>query len=233
MVTSREEYYTKMYDTIINYNDRNDAPFSNEKTQQAIHEVIVEEEFYAHNITFDDHNVNADTFSQTTNTQRDNPNTILTSEKLDKLDALSETLNKLTINDAGYYELDSANADDATGDTASDPKTVTHISGGNKRKVTGASKGYLKQNLLSNWTLLIITTTMDPRIDYRVATCRGNPHTILMTLENKVITDMACSSVQVFRTPRRIIRTSGEGNTRGFTEIGYVPKSRVIFKKNR
>ena len=74
-----------MYETLIDYNDRNDALLSNEKTWQEIHKVISEEESDAHNVT-------VDTFSQTPNTQRDNANTILKSEKLDKLDTLAETL---------------------------------------------------------------------------------------------------------------------------------------------
>ena len=45
----------------------------------------------AHNINLDAQNVTVDTFSQTSNTQRENKNKILTSEKLDKLYALAET----------------------------------------------------------------------------------------------------------------------------------------------
>ena len=57
----------------------------------------------AHNITVDAHNVTADNFSQTSNTQRENENAILTSEKLDKSDALAATLKELANNDAAYY----------------------------------------------------------------------------------------------------------------------------------
>ena len=31
MATSRDKYYTEMYETLIEYNERNDAPLSNEK----------------------------------------------------------------------------------------------------------------------------------------------------------------------------------------------------------
>ena len=71
------------------------------------------------------------TFSNTPdtpNTQGENKNTILTSERLDKLDALAETLDNLIINDAGYYESDSTNANYAKGDPASDPEISTHSS---------------------------------------------------------------------------------------------------------
>ena len=47
------------------------------------------------------------------------------SEKLDKLDALAETLKGYKINNAGYYASDSANKNDAIGNPESNPKTVT------------------------------------------------------------------------------------------------------------
>ena len=55
-------------------------------------------------MTLDTHNVTADIFSQmpiTPNTHGENENEILTSERLNILDALAETLKGLTINDAG------------------------------------------------------------------------------------------------------------------------------------
>ena len=75
MENPREKYYTKIYENLVDYNDRNDAPLSNDDVIQAIHKIIAEEEAGAHNIT-------ADTFSQTPvtpNTQGENENTILTS----------------------------------------------------------------------------------------------------------------------------------------------------------
>ena len=48
-----------------------------------MYKVIAEEESDAHNITLDAQNITAGTFSQTSNTQRENANAILTSEKLD------------------------------------------------------------------------------------------------------------------------------------------------------
>ena len=60
----------------------------------------------AHNITLDAHNITVDTFWQTpvtTNTQGENENAILTSERLNNSGTLAETLKVLTINNAGYY----------------------------------------------------------------------------------------------------------------------------------
>ena len=61
------------------------------------------------------HNLTVGTFSQTPfmpNTQRYNENTILTIEKRNNSDALSETLKGLTINNAVYYESESENMND-------------------------------------------------------------------------------------------------------------------------
>ena len=146
MATSREKYYTKIYEALIDYNNRNDAPFSNENIQDSIHKVIAEEELDANNINLDACNVTEDTFSQTSNTQRDNANAILTSEKLDKSDDLVETLKELTFNYDGYYVSNSANTNDAKVNPASNWKTFTHTSDGKKRKVTDTSKGNLQQN---------------------------------------------------------------------------------------
>ena len=106
---------------------------SNEKIRDAIRRVFVEEEVDAHNVT-------VDTFSQThvtSNTQGENENKILTSEKRNKSDALADTFKGLTINDAGYYESGSENENDAEGDPASDMKVATHTIDGKKRKGYG------------------------------------------------------------------------------------------------
>ena len=44
MATTKEKYYMKMLETLINYNDRNNGPFSNEKTWQAVRRVMEEME---------------------------------------------------------------------------------------------------------------------------------------------------------------------------------------------
>ena len=135
-----------MFRTIIYFNNCNGAPFSNENIQDAEHRVISEEELDAHNINVYYHNVTVDNFSQTPNAQRENENTILKSEKIDKLDVLSKTLKGLKINDAGYYESGSANANGENGDTASNPKIATHTSDRNKIKFTDTSNKVLQQN---------------------------------------------------------------------------------------
>ena len=120
-----------MLRTITDYNDRNDAPLFNDKIQEAIHKLIEEE--------FDYHNVTADTFSHTSNIQRDNTNAIFTSEKLDKSDEVAETLKDFTINDVEYYVSNSENSNDAKIEPASNPKTVNHTSDGRERLMTLAT----------------------------------------------------------------------------------------------
>ena len=171
----------------------------------------------------DAHNVTADIFSQTSNIQREDANTIWTSEKLDKSYALAEMLKGLIIYVSGYYWSDSANANDAKGDPASDPKTGTHTSDNKKRKVTDTSNGDLQQKLLSNWTLPIITMEMDTQIDNMITTCSENPHTIAMPLMKEVIMDAARRSARVLWTPKHVSRTGREGNTPGITPHAVIP----------
>ena len=87
-----------------------------------------------------------DTFSQksvTPNTQGENKNTILRSEKRNNSDELAETLKWSTIINIRYYESYSANVNDANIDPASDLKVAPHTSDGKKRKVTKTRNGYL------------------------------------------------------------------------------------------
>ena len=79
---------------------------------------------------FDANNVTVDTFSHTSNKQKENANAIFTSENLDKLDNLSDVLNYLTINNAEHYASNSTKAGDAKGNLTRDPKTVIHTSNG-------------------------------------------------------------------------------------------------------
>ena len=64
MATPRDKYYTKLYETLVDYNYCNDSPLSNEKIVQAILKFVAEEEADACNINLYCHNVTADTFCQ-------------------------------------------------------------------------------------------------------------------------------------------------------------------------
>ena len=132
----------------------------------------------------------------------------MTSERLNNSDALAETLKGLTINDTGYYESDK---NDTKGDPASNPKVATHTS--DRKKKSDTSNGNLKQILLSNRTLPIITITIDPRIPDMVETCGGTPHALMTPTTKGVIPDAAHSSVRVIRTPGHVSRTSRDSPT--------------------
>ena len=52
----------------------------------------------------DINNFSMGAFSHTSNTQRENANTVFTSEKLYKLDKLADAVNDVTITNAEYYK---------------------------------------------------------------------------------------------------------------------------------
>ena len=154
-----------------------------------------------------------DTFCQppiTPNTQGENANAILTSERLNNPDALAETLPGLTINHAGYYNSEK---NDVEGNPEKYLKLATHTSDGKKRKFTDTSNGNLQQKLLINRTLPIITMTIDPRIPDRVSTCGGTPRVHTTTNKKEVITDAAHSSARILWTHGHVSRTSRDGTT--------------------
>ena len=117
-----------MLNTITYYNDRNNTPLFDANIRKALRK-FMEEESIA-----DSNNFTAYTFSHTSSTQRDNANTIFTSEKLDKSDDLVEAVKKLKINDSGCYESNTATASDAQGYLTRNPETTTHTSNGNLTK---------------------------------------------------------------------------------------------------
>ena len=84
-------------------------------------------------------------------------------------------------------------------------------------KVADTSSGDLQQKLLTNRTLSIITTTMDPWIDVSISTCSGTHNTLATPLMKEVIVDAARSSAQVLWNPRNVIRTGRGGTTPGNT----------------
>ena len=44
MANEKDKYWTKIYDNLTNYNDRNHTPLSNAKIREAIHKVMLEEQ---------------------------------------------------------------------------------------------------------------------------------------------------------------------------------------------
>ena len=131
-----------------------------------------------------------DTFSHTHNTQTENTNKIFTSKKIDKSDELADVFKDLKINDAKYYESDTATASDAQGKPGHDPETVTHTRNGNE-KFTHTCNENFEQKLLSNRTIPVVVPTMNPRIYQRIAPIVVAPYMLLTNATKKVVADAA------------------------------------------
>ena len=91
-----------MLETPVDYNDRNNSPFSNKNLRQAVSEVMAETEEEEREAKCNANNVTMDTFCRqypvTTNTQGENSN--VTNERRISSDILAETIkgfNGLTI----------------------------------------------------------------------------------------------------------------------------------------
>ena len=73
IATTKEKYYTKMLETLGDYNDRNNAPLSNKKLRKAVGKVMAEMEEEQRDAKRNANNVTMDTFCHqspvTTNTQ--------------------------------------------------------------------------------------------------------------------------------------------------------------------
>ena len=62
MGNTKDKYYTKMLETLVNYNDCNNAPFSNEKIRQAVSRVVAETEEEECDAERNANNLTMDTF---------------------------------------------------------------------------------------------------------------------------------------------------------------------------
>ena len=153
-------------------------------------------------------------FSHESNTQKVNTNAIFTSEKLDKSDDLVDIEQKLTVNDAKYYESKTVTASDAQGDLTRNLETVTHTSNKNKT-VTNTSNGNFEQKLLSNRTIPVVVPKMNPRIDQIIATSLVVPQALFTPLTKEVVVDMVPVCDWVNWAPQQVIRTGADGNTPG------------------
>ena len=153
-----------------------------------------------------------DNFIHASNTQIENAHAIFINETLDKLDKLADTLKYLIIIDAKYYVSNSATVNDAKGDPARNPKTVTHTSDG-KGNITDTINGNLQQKLLRYRTLLVVVPTMEPNIDDRIAKILGAYQKILTPATKEVVADVVCDGVWVNWTLRQVIQTVRDGST--------------------
>ena len=111
MANPKDKYYTKLLETVVDYNDHHSAPLSNKKLRQAVSKVMEETEELEHDAKLNANNVTIDHFSQppsTTNTQGKIAK--VPNERQITSDILAETINgfkgltlQSRINDSKYY----------------------------------------------------------------------------------------------------------------------------------
>ena len=141
-------------------------------------------------------NISVDTFRHASSSQRENANTIFTSEKLDKLDKLVDTIKNMRINNAIYYESDTPTTSNIQGNHTRNLKTVTHT-----------RKGIFEKKKLSYQTILILPHTKNPGIDQVIAVIRLAPYTLVTLVTKEIIAGAASDGVWTSRTPWRVSRT--------------------------
>ena len=79
---------------------------------------------------------------------------------------------------------------------------------------------------MSNRTLTVITTTIDPWVLDMVATCGGTLHELGTPMTKGVITDVACSSAQIICPPENLGRTGRAGTTPHDCDVAVRPPRR-------
>ena len=104
------------------------------------------------------------------------------------------------------------NASDAQGDPTHYLETVTHTSNANE-KFTYTSNGYFEHKLLSNCTLPVVVSTMNPRIDDRIAPIGGASQTLSTPATKEVSVHAVCGGEWVNRTLRQVSRTGVDRST--------------------
>ena len=94
MATKKDKYYTKMLETLVDYNDHNNVPFSNEKIWQSFRRVMAEMEEEERYNERNANNVNIGTFFRQPPIKNDKQEEIanMTSERRISLDILSEMM---------------------------------------------------------------------------------------------------------------------------------------------
>ena len=154
------------------------------------------------------------------NTQRENINAIFTSENLDELEELVDTVNNLIINDSEYYESNTATASDTQGNLTHNPETVTHTININ-----------FEQKILSYQNIPVLPPPTNPGIYQGVGPIIFAPQMLLTPATKEVIADTASGGELVNRTPWQVIRMGVNGITPGniHNDIGIIePSSPVL-----
>ena len=185
-----------MLETLVDYNDCNNAQFSNEKLRQAVSKVMEETEEEELDAKFNANNVTMDNFFQqspvTTNTQEEIAS--VKNERLISSGILSEKIKvfngltiQSTINDSAYYNSEE---DDAESDPNSNPKVTTHTTNRNN-----------PHKLLINQLIPEIIPATIPPIDQTISgDAAGSGETLqarCTILLKEIVTDAARSAAHV------------------------------------
>ena len=94
MATTKDKYCTKMLESLVDYNNLNNAPLSNENIRQAVTRIMAETEEKERDVERNANNVTMDTFFNqypaTINTQRKDAN--VENERRISLNILAKTI---------------------------------------------------------------------------------------------------------------------------------------------
>ena len=240
MATTKDKYYTKMLETLVDYNDRNNAPLSKEKILQAVSRVMAETEGEECDSERNANNVTMDIFFNRypimTNTQGEIAN--VTNERQISLNILAETIKgfngltiQSTINDSLYYDSDE---DDAESDQKSDSLVATHTSDRNERKIndTDTTNRNSPQKLLKNREIPSIIQGVIPRVNQitadGVTTSRGAFRAERTVLHKEIVPSVTRSTASVLKNPSVINCKNAsrsipvDRNTVGITPINTI-----------
>ena len=200
MVATKDKYYTNMMETIVYYNDHNNAPLSNEKLWKEVSRVMAETEEEELDAKRNVNNVTMDNLfhwsSATTNTKGEIKN--VTNERQISSDIMAETINwfngftiQSTINDSAYYDSEE---NDAESDPNSDPKVATHTT----------KRNYLHK-LLTNREIPEIIQGFIPPVKQTtlggVATSRRGMNAVRAVLRKEIFTGATRSTAGVLKDP--------------------------------
>ena len=110
----------------------------------------------------------------------------------------------LKINDAGYYELNTATVSDTQGNLTHNPEIVTHT-----------SNGKFEQKLLSYRTIPVLPLSTDPGIDQWIAVIKLIPQTLLMPETKKIVVNPTSGGRWTSMTAWRVSITGVNESTPG------------------
>ena len=127
MATPRDEYYTNMLETLVNYNDLNNGPLSNREIQQSVRRVMTEMEEEERDTKCNANHVTMDTISPCVHSTISPPQGDIASVTSERRISLINRCNELTIQST----INDSDDDAAEIDPNRNIKVVTYTTNGN------------------------------------------------------------------------------------------------------